>query len=304
MKKSYKFIMPLMSAALLAGCSADIDSAMNYVSDFTETHESTEQNERSAPNSAQSMGTLNVFYLDVGQGDSELIELPDGKTMLIDAGTSEADDYIIDFIHERGISKLDYVVATHPHADHIGSMSDVLDTFNIGTIYMPDVTHDTKTFDRMLDVIEDKNITVKQAKAGVSIFKDGSLNAELLAPCSDKYEELNDYSAVVKLNYGSTSFLFMGDAEELSENEIQGNVQCDVVKVGHHGSNTSSSPGFVNRTKAKYAVICAGKGNSYGLPKDNILKRWQNAGAEILRTDVDGTILFTSDGSTVERSSL
>lgn len=294
----------MMASALFAGCTADFNQAMNHISDFTQNTENTKnaENAENAENTAQAAGTLSVFYLDVGQGDSEFIELPGGKTMLIDAGTSESGDYIIDFIHERGISKLDYVVATHPHADHIGGMADVLKAFSIGEIYMPDVTHDTKTFDRMLDAIEEKNITVKRAKAGISIFKDGSMNAELLAPCSDSYEELNDYSAVVKLNYGSTSFLFMGDAEELSENEIQGNVQCDVVKVGHHGSNTSSSPGFVSRTKAKYAVICAGRDNSYGLPKDKIISRWQNAGAEVLRTDIDGTISFTSDGRTVERS--
>lgn len=294
MKKLYKFILPLMSAALLAGCSADFnaDSLASVISMISGDSGDNNQN----------TGMLNVFYLDVGQGDSELIELPDGKTMLIDAGTSESEEYIIDFIHNRGISKLDYVVATHPHADHIGGMAGVLNAFTIGTVYMPDAANDTKTFDRMLDAIEDKNIPVTQAKAGVNIFKDGSLHAELLAPCGDSYEELNDYSAVVKLNYGNTSFLFMGDAEELSENEIQGNVQCDVVKVGHHGSNTSSSPGFVSRTNAKYAVICAGKGNSYGLPKDKIIKRWQNAGAEVLRTDEDGTILFTSDGRSVERS--
>lgn len=296
MKKLFNLVALLISAVLLCGCTIS-EETVNTAFDFLSTVVEDSQSEQTSTTS----GNLNVFYLDVGQGDSELIELPDGKTMLIDAGTSESGKYIIDFIRDRGISTLDYVIATHPHADHIGSMASVLDTFDIGVVYMPNAAANTRTFEKMLDVIEKKNIKTIEAKANVKIFKGDNLSAELLAPCGTNYKDLNDYSAVLKLNYGSTSFLFMGDAEELSENEIRGNVQCDVIKVGHHGSNTSSSPDFVNRTKAKYAVISAGKGNSYGLPKDKIIQRWKNAGAEILRTDEDGTITFTSDGSTVQR---
>lgn len=286
MKQLFKLTSLFVSALLLGGCSVNLDLYNPAVSDTVKTSEQ-----------------LNVYFLDVGQGDSEFIELPDGKSMLIDAGTSDSAEYIIDFIHDRGISKLDYVIATHPHADHIGSMAKVLDSFDIGTVYMPDAAADTRTFEKMLDVIENKSIKTSEAKAGVSVLNGDDISAELLAPCSTDYEDLNNYSAVLKLNYGNTSFLFMGDAEELSEKEISGDVRCDVIKVGHHGSNTSSSPDFVSRTKAKYAIISAGKGNNYGLPKDKILKRWKAAGAEILRTDKDGTIAFTSDGSTVQRMS-
>lgn len=296
MKKLFNLVALLISAVMLCGCTIS-EETVNSAFDFLSTVVEDIQNEQTSTPS----GKLNVFYLDVGQGDSELIELPDGKTMLIDAGTLESGEYIIDFIRDRGISTLDYVIATHPHADHIGIMSKVLDTFDIGEIYMPNATANTLTFEKMLDVIEKKNIRTSEAKAGVSVLKGDGISAELLAPCGTDYKDLNNYSAVLKLNYGSTSFLFMGDAEEQSENEIRGNVQCDVIKVGHHGSNTSSSPDFVNRTKAKYAVISAGKGNSYGLPTEKILQRWKNAGAEILRTDEVGTIAFTSDGSTVQR---
>lgn len=249
-------------------------------------------------------GNLNVFYIDVGQGDCEFIEFPDGRTMLIDAGEHDAADTIIDFLNSRGISKLDYIVPTHPHSDHIGGMQYVLREFDLGTVYLPDAANETVTYDRMLDAIEDGNAKVKEAKAGVSIISEDGLNVDIIAPNSTGYEELNDYSAVVKITYGNTAFLFMGDAEKLSEDEIRADVSCDVVKVGHHGSKTSSSTSFVNRTKADYAVVSVGAGNEYGLPKAEVLNRWKKSGAEVLRTDEEGTIGFTSDGNTVGRIEL
>lgn len=249
-------------------------------------------------------GNLNIFYIDVGQGDCEFIEFPNGETMLIDAGEYDAADAIIDFINDRGVSTLDYVVATHPHSDHIGGMQYVLKEFDFNTIYLPDIEHDTKTFDRMISVIEDSDAEVIEAKAGVSILSEDGLDVDILAPNGTGYEELNDYSAVVKITYGNTSFLFMGDAEKISEAEIKTDVSCDIVKVGHHGSKTSSSANFVNRTKADYAIISAGAGNSYGLPKQEIINRWKKSGAEVLRTDEEGTIGFTSDGNTLERIEL
>ncbi len=290
--------------SLLCGCSvniSDIDKIVDTISSFTES-DSSHSNFTSSGISPDN-GNLNVFYIDVGQGDSELIEFPDGKTMLIDAGEADSADNVINQIKSEGISKLDYVVATHPHADHIGGMSLVLDKFDIGTVYMPDAEANTRAFTKMLDVIEKKDIPVEQASAGVKIPSAGGVSINILAPNSTNYEELNDYSAVIKLTYGSTSFLFMGDAEKLSEDEITADVSCDVIKVGHHGSKTSSSADFVKRTKAKYAVISAGEGNSYGLPKENIVKRWKSSGAEVIRTDEDGTIIFTSDGKYVERVS-
>lgn len=239
---------------------------------------------------------LYIHYLDVGQGDSIFIELPNGKTMLIDASVSSADDTIIKYIKGQGVKKLDYVIATHPHADHIGAMAKVLDAFDIGMVYMPDVTANTKTFEKMLDVIEEKEIPVKRAKAGVTVLNADGVTATLLAPVSDEYSDMNDYSAVLRIEYGKRAFMFMGDATTVSEGEIRGKINCDVVKVGHHGSSSSSGEAFVLATGADYAVFSVGEGNDYGHPHKESLDRWKNSGAKILRTDIDGNIVVSTDG--------
>ncbi len=239
---------------------------------------------------------LDIHYLDVGQGDSIFIELPNGKTMLIDASVSSADDTIIKYIKGQGVKKLDYVIATHPHADHIGAMAKVLDAFDIGMVYMPDVTANTKTFEKMLDVIEEKEIPVKRAKAGVTVLNADGVTATLLAPVSDEYSDMNDYSAVLRIEYGKRAFMFMGDATTVSEGEIRGKINCDVVKVGHHGSSSSSGEAFVLATGADYAVFSVGEGNDYGHPHKESLDRWKNSGAKILRTDIDGNIVVSTDG--------
>lgn len=246
-------------------------------------------------------GTLKSFYLDVGQGDSEYIESPNGKTMLIDASEYEYADEIAAFLKDRGVKRIDYAIITHPHSDHYGGMRDIINSFDIGEVYMPDATNNASGFEKLLTTIAQKNIPVTQAMAGVTIDTGSDVKAEFLAPNSSEYEELNDYSAVVKISYGNTSFLYMGDAEKLSENEITGNVKADVVKVGHHGSKTSSGEGFVKRVRPKYAVVSAGADNQYGLPKDEILKRWQSVGANILITYQEGNIAFESDGNEVKR---
>lgn len=239
---------------------------------------------------------LKINYLDVGQGDSIFIALPDGTTMLIDASISSQGDKIISYIKNTGCTKLDYVVATHPHADHIGAMADVLEAFEVGTMYMPDITSNTKTFERMLDTIEKRSIKVKRAKSGVTIAENSNFSVKILAPNSDEYDDINDYSAVIRIEYGSRAFMFMGDAHVLSENEITADVSCDVVKVGHHGSRTSSGEAFVKKTGAKYAVFSLGEGNDYGHPHSESIKRWESIGAKIMRTDLLGDIIVVTDG--------
>ncbi len=242
-----------------------------------------------------------VHYLDVGQGDSEFIELPNGECMLIDAGTDEYAQTIIDDIEAYGYSELDYVVATHPHADHIGGMREVIESFDVGEIYMPKASTDTKTFENLLSTISEKGLSINTAKAGTEVYSDSELKIEFLAPVNSSYKDLNNYSAVVKISYGSNSFLFTGDAEELSESEMlekdYESLSSDVLKAGHHGSDSSSCAEFLNAVCPKYAVISCGAGNSYGHPHSETVERFESAGVQIYRTDESGTITIACDGN-------
>ena len=246
---------------------------------------------------------LKIHYIDVGQGDSEFIELPNGQCMLIDAGIPEQGPNVVSYVKGLGRSKIDYIICTHPHADHIGGMTDVVNSFNIGQIYMPRTsdsdTPTTKVYRNLLSAIQSKGLSIHTAKAGVNIINSGNLSANLIAPCGTDYHDLNQYSAVMMLQYGNNKFLFMGDAGNVSEDEISVNVQADVLKVGHHGSRTATGQEFLNKVHPKYAVIEVGRGNSYGHPTAQTLGRLQSIGETIYRTDSDGTIIFTSDSKTI-----
>lgn len=242
-----------------------------------------------------------VHFLDIGQGDSEFIEFPDGKCMLIDAGTAEYLYTVTEAIEDYGYSTIDYVVATHPHADHIGGMSRIVESFDVGEIYMPKASTNTKTFENLLTAISDKGMSVNTAKAGVEIYSDSELKMEFLAPVSDSYEDLNNYSAVLKITYGSNSFLFTGDAENISENEMllydYSSLSSDVLKVGHHGSDSSSTAEFLNAVQPEYAIISCGTGNSYGHPHSETMDRLNDIGAQVYRTDKQGTVTVICDGN-------
>ena len=237
-----------------------------------------------------------AHYIDVGQGDASFIELPNGEVMLIDAGIASSSEKIIDYIKNLGYNRIDYVVATHPHADHIGGMAEVIEAFDVGAIYMPKAVSTSKTYENLLETIKNKGLSVKTGKVGVSVLQEEDLTIEMLAPNQDKYSSLNNYSIVLKITYGNTSFLYTGDAEELSEKEIMGNVEADVLKVGHHGSDTSSSEEFLKRVNPKYAVISVGEDNRYDHPASSTIKKLEKYTDHIYRTDLNGTVVVTSDG--------
>ena len=257
------------------------------------------ENDDEASISTFSSGTLRVNYIDVGQGDSIFIQLPNNQTMLIDAGEAYKSDNVINYLNNLGITKIDYVIGTHPHTDHIGGLEKVINTFDIGSIYMPRAGSTSKTYEDLLTTISSKGLKVKTAKSGVVVLDEDNLKLEFIAPNSDSYSELNNYSAVLKLTYLDNTFLFMGDAETLSEDEITNEIKADVIKVGHHGSDSSSSIEFVKKVSPEYAIIMVGVGNSYNHPYQSIIDRYESVGAKVLRTDLDGNIVCDSDGKKV-----
>lgn len=244
-------------------------------------------------------GELRVHFIDVAQGDSAFVELPDGKCMLIDAGEREYAGRIISLIDCLGYEKIDYLIATHPHADHIGGMQRVIESFRIGEIYMPDAVSDTKTFIDLLGAIDNLGLSVNIAKSGVFIPLSNGAVAKFVAPVSI-VDDLNNCSAVLHLGFGSRSILFMGDAEIPEEDTITDNIDCDVLKVGHHGSHTSSGEAFLKKATPEIAIISCGEGNEYGHPHDAALMRLKYAGVnDFYRTDISGTVTVATDGEKI-----
>lgn len=243
---------------------------------------------------------MRVHYIDVGQGDAIFIELPNSQTMLIDAGESSKGQIVINYIKSLGFSKIDYLLGTHPHTDHIGGLAQVINAFNIGKVYMPKAVSTSKTYENLLNTIAAKNLKINTAKAGINVIQESNITADIIAPNNDSYSSLNNYSIVLKIKYKDKSFLFNGDAETLSENEIKTDVSADVIKIGHHGSDTSSGQSFVNKVKAKYAIVSVGSSNRYDHPIQSILDRWQNSGTKIYRTDLSGTIIVTTNGTSID----
>lgn len=318
------FLVLFSILSIVSGCSEDISSVQSSEKtqsvisnqdtqkqetvnseskDATDNQDSTDSKPTTAP--AQQTptqpltGRLDAHFLDVGQGDCAFIVLPNKQSLLIDAGNSANGTDIIKYIKERGYQKIDYVVATHPHADHIGGMADVINAFQIDKFYMPKISHTSVTFENMLNALKQNNIGINTAKTGVSLLDIPDLKIDIIAPNTENYDDLNNYSAVVKIKFKNNSFLFMGDAERISENEINAGVAADVIKIGHHGSNSSSQPSFISKVSPKHAIISCGTGNSYGHPHAETMKTLQSSGTKIYRTDESGTIIVSSSGNEI-----
>lgn len=245
-------------------------------------------------------GDLQVHYIDVGQGDSILVSC-DGENILIDGGDTYAADAILGYLKKQEITKLDYVIATHPHADHIGSLDDVMDEIETESIIMPKIKDSevptTKVYERLLDAIDENDVNVIAAKPGDS-YDIGSGVMEILAPVDD-YDDLNNYSVVSRFVYGETSFLFTGDAEKQAENDILNlgeDVKADVLKLGHHGSSTSTGESWLDAVDPKICVMSLGEGNDYGHPHEEVLQSMEDYNLDYFRTDLNGNIVIVSDG--------
>ncbi len=243
-------------------------------------------------------GNLTVRFLDVGQGDSIFITFPDNTCMLIDAGTRGAGDKVVAAVKESDMCKLDHFVLTHPHEDHIGGAVAVLEAFEVDRVWMPRTSHTTKTYENLLLAIRDKGLGVDEAKAGKTILDGENLRAWLLNP-TKTHTNLNDMSAVLALTYCEHTFLFSGDAESEAELAMLADSSVpagNVLKIGHHGSSTSTTDAFLGQVKPQIAVISVGADNSYGHPAQVTLDKLAQNDVQVYRTDLHGTVTITSDG--------
>lgn len=241
-----------------------------------------------------------VHFIDVGQGDSELVELPNGQTMLIDAGTPQSGNQVANEIKSLGYSRIDYLVATHPHADHIGGMAEVINSFDIGEIYIPKVSTTTATYENLLDAIAAKRLSIHTAKAGVTIAADNTFSVQIISPMLDDYADINDWSAIIRYNTASKNVLFTGDAgKDVIRDANPGKI--DVLKVSHHGSRTGTDEALATELSPAYAVISCGLNNSYGHPHEEALDALK--GTHLYRTDLQGTIDMTIDANGISVAS-
>ncbi len=295
-KISTKRILSGIITVIILGIAGILGTNEEFINTISNVDKQTNsQNEQQIEFVAQE--DLLIDFIDVGQADSILVRNQD-KIMLIDAGTNEAGEMVVKYLQNLGITKIDYLVGTHPHEDHIGGLDNVINNFDIGQIYMPKIETTTKTFEDVLEAIENKNLTVTAPNKGDKIELGQAVGEFMTEPILDK-DNLNVSSLVLRLEFGNTSYLFMGDAEEENEETIIW-PKTDVLKVGHHGSSTSSSKSFLEQVQPKYAIIMAGKDNSYGLPTQETIDKLHNIGSEIYKTDEDGTIQMTSDGNTIQ----
>jgi len=243
-------------------------------------------------------GQAAVHFIDVGQGDAVLIQTTEGHA-LIDGGDNHMGERVVQHLRDAGVSELSYVIATHPHADHIGGLIDVLDTFPVGTLILPNVAHTTQTFERFLDAIENNNVQLREPVAG-STFYVGDAVFTIIAPNSYGHANLNNYSVSMRMVLGDTSFIFTGDAEVDSEMEMisAGHVlYSDVLHVGHHGSSTSTTQEFFDAVSPEIAVIQLSADNTYGHPHREVRDRL--AGVAVYRSDEHGDIILVTDGESI-----
>lgn len=242
---------------------------------------------------------LDVTFLDVGQADSILLENK-GHSMLIDAGNNEDGEKLVTYFQEQGINNFDYVIGTHPHEDHIGGLDDIIKNFGITTFYMPDVITTTKTFEEVLDALEEKNLKLSIPKKNDTFYL-GDATIKVLYIGGEEEKDLNDTSIILKVTYQDISFLFTGDASTKVEKSLnKQDLPSTVLKLGHHGSSTATNEEFLTAVNPTYAIISAGKNNQYNHPHTKVLELLKNHNIKVYRTDENGSIKMTTDGTKIE----
>jgi len=288
----------LDTAAALSGTSGTLPAAT--LQSPPESVAAGDPSATAVPEQTTAAGSVTVHFIDVGQADSILVQ-QGGDTLLIDAGNNEDGDSVVAYIKALGIQDLDYIIGTHPHEDHIGGLDTVIKAFTVGKVILPDAIANTETFEDVLLAIKDKGLKISKAVPGTHYLL-GQAGLDILGPVLSSDDELNHVSVVSKVSFGHTAFLFTGDAEKDDEEAMisQGyDLDADVLKVGHHGSGSSTCAALLLAVSPLYAVISVGQDNTYGHPAAETLARLTDAGTAVYRTDLAGTIIAVSDGKQI-----
>lgn len=284
-RRTRKLIISIISIILV--------SFFYFITNYINPEENNIQERKTIP--VTKGETLEVSFIDVGQADSILIE-NEGHYMLVDAGNNEDGEKLVTYFKEQNINTFDYVVGTHPHEDHIGGLDDIINNFKINNFYMPDVITTTLTFEEVLDALENNNVNLTIPKENDS-FSLGEANIEVLHVGDESESDLNNTSIILKVTYQNVSFLLTGDAESKIINELDpSDLKTTVLKLGHHGSITSTNETILEKASPQVAIISAGVNNQYGHPHQEVLNLLQQNNIKTYRTDQDGTIIVTTDG--------
>ena len=258
------------------------------------------------PDPGPAEGTLEVHYIDVGQADSALL-LCGGESMLIDGGNVADSDLVVAYLADQGVEELDYVVCTHAHEDHVGGLAGALSQYPAGEVLSPVTEYDSQAFGNFLKYTQEQGLSLTVPEPG-DTWTVGTAAVTVLGPVRD-YDDTNNTSIVLRVDFGETSFLFTGDMERSAEEDLLESgawLEADVLKVGHHGSDTSTSYPFLREVDPDYAVISVGENNDYGHPSEDTLSRLRDDDVTVYRTDLQGDVVCTSDGTsltfTVERN--
>lgn len=279
--------------------SEQINETFGLITNTISTQETaTQDNSSQTKQTTSQQEELQVYFLDVGQADSILIK-SNNEYMLIDGGNNNDGPLLVKYFQSLGIKEFKYIVGTHPHEDHIGGLDDVIKNFTIDNIYIPDAMTTTKTFEDLLDSIDEKNLTYKVPKIN-STFPLGNANLKVIYTGTDT-SDLNNTSIVLKLTYQDISILLTGDATSETEKKILNkDINSTVLKVGHHGSKYSSTESFLKKVNPKYAIISVGKNNIYNHPATTTINKLEKLNTQIYRTDQDGTILLETNGHNID----
>ncbi len=283
-----------------SGAAGTLSSAWDEIKDSA----ASSPDDLTLDTSGTAAGEVQVHFIDIGQGDSELI-VGNGEAVLIDAGDNDKGDEVLAYLEQQGISKIDLAIGTHPHADHIGGMDTVIEGTTVDKLLLSDIPDSliptTKTYLSLLDAADERGTEMLYAYPG-DTFQICGGTLSVLGPVQD-YKDLNNESLVVRFDYGENSFLFTGDQEAEAEADLIASgaqLSADVLKLGHHGSSTSTSEAFFDAVSPKIGIISCGTGNSYGHPHKETLQLLNQSGIDFYRTDLLGNIVVTSNGTTLQ----